>query len=276
MQQSQPAELVIEPNSRSRRVWKDVWLYREVLAMLVWRDIKVRYKQTMMGITWAIIRPLLTTLIFTYVFHTVAGLQPSSGVPYALFVLTGTLAWQLFASAFQEASTSLLNNAALISKVYFPRVIIPMSAVGGALVDFCITLLIVLGYAWYCHIIPGIQILLLPVFLLLAIMAALGLGLLFSALTIRYRDLRFVVPFVVQFGLFVSPVGFSSEIYREPYTKLCYLNPLAGIIDGFRWAIVGTPLKPAYLFISVLSILVLLTVGIFVFNRQEHKFTDQL
>jgi lipopolysaccharide transport system permease protein len=276
MLQSQNMELVIEPGNRYRWIWKDVWLYREVLAMLIWRDIKVRYKQTVMGIAWAVIRPLLTTLIFTYVFHSLAGMRESSGIPYALLVLTGTLAWQFFSSAFQEASTSMLNNSALVSKVYFPRVLIPLSALGGPLVDFCITLVIVVLYALYSQAISGIQLIFLPVFLLLTVLTVLGLGLFFSALTVRYRDLRFVVPFVIQFGLFVSPVGFSSEAYHQPYTILFYLNPLTGIIDGFRWAIIGTPLQPGYLLLSVLSTLILLAVGIFVFNRQEHKFTDQL
>ena len=229
-------EITIERGRASRQYWNDIWRYRELFYFLAWRDILVRYKQTVVGIAWALVRPLLTMIVLTVVFGKLAKL-PSGGVPYPILVFCGMLPWQFFASALSESGNSLVSNANLISKVYFPRLIVPASSVITSLVDFLISAsLLVVLMIWYRYL-PSLNCLLLLLFIALAFAAAFGAGLWISALMVRYRDFRIIVPFIVQFGLYISPVGFSSSVVPEKWRLLYSLNPMVGVIDGFRWAI---------------------------------------
>ena len=272
------AEIVIEAGRAEAHYWRDVWRYRDLFFFLAWRDLLVRYKQTAFGVAWAVVRPFLTMVVFVLIFSRVAGL-PSDGVPYAILVLGGMLPWQFFATALSESSSSLVANANLITKVYFPRVILPASSVIVALVDFSITLgLLGLVMAWYGFV-PPIRILLLPLFVLLALVAALGPGLIATALNVKFRDFRFVIPFLVQFGLYVSPVGFKSAVIQEklgPTARLAYsLNPMVGVIDGFRWCIgAEQTLHWTALGVSIATSIVLLAVGVRYFRRTERGFAD--
>jgi lipopolysaccharide transport system permease protein len=268
-------ELVIEAGHSESRYWKDLWRYRELFYFLAWRDILVRYKQTVIGIVWALIRPFLTMLVFTFVFGNLAKL-PSGSVPYPVLVFAGLLPWQFFSSALSESSSSLVNSSNLIAKIYFPRIIIPGSAIIVSLVDFLISgcFLIVL-MVWY-GIIPGWNILLLPIFIIITFVAALGAGLWLSALTVKYRDFRFVVPFLVQFGLYISPVGFSSAIVPEQWRWLYSLNPMVGVIDGFRWALLGSEYQlywPGFILSNCLLALLFIS-GIWYFRKTERTFAD--
>jgi lipopolysaccharide transport system permease protein len=269
-------KLVIEPGRAATDYWRDLWRYRELLAFLAWRDITVRYKQTAIGIAWALIRPLLTLVVFV-AFRRMAGLQQHA-VPDVILVLAAVLPWQFFSSALSESSASLIGNTGLISKVYFPRLIIPLSALATALVDFLVTLgFLAVLMAWY-GIAPDAKLLALPLFVALAALLSLGLGLLMAALTVTYRDFRFVVPFMVQLGLFVSPVAFASSQVPERWRTLYSLNPLAGIIDGFRWSILGgqTPIDDAVLWSSILITLAMLLIGTWYFRRTERGFADAI
>ncbi len=268
-------ELVIEAGRQSQHYWADVWRYRELLVFLAWRDILVRYKQTIIGIAWAVLRPLITIGVFTVVFGRLARL-PSEGIPYAVLVCTGLLPWQFFASAFSEAGNSLVGSASLISKVYFPRVIVPGSAVIVSFVDFAISLVIIAGLmAWY-GLAPDWRLVMLPIFLALGFAAALGAGLWVAALNVQYRDVRVLIPFTVQLGLFISPVGFSSTIVPEPWRLAYALNPMVGVIDGFRWALLrgAVPLNWTGIALSVLVVAFLLFSGIVYFRRTEQRFAD--
>ena len=266
---------VIEAGRTERHYWTDLWRYRELFGFLVWRDILVRYKQTVIGVAWALLRPVLAIVVFTIVFGKLAGL-PSEGVPYAIMVCAGLLPWQFFASAFAEAGGSLVGNAGIISKVYFPRLVIPASAVIVGLVDFAISLVILAGLmVWYGYA-PDWRVATLPLFVLIAFAAALGAGLWIGALNVRYRDFRFVIPFIVQFGLFISPVGFSSSIVPERWRLAYSLNPLVGVIDGFRWATLGGNASlywPGFLLSAVL-VAALLASGIWYFRRTDRTFAD--
>jgi lipopolysaccharide transport system permease protein len=268
-------ELVIEAGRTERQYWQDLWRYRELFYFLAWRDILVRYKQTAIGIAWALIRPFLTMVVFTIVFGQLAKL-PSQGVPYPILVFAGLLPWQFFSNALSECSGSLVGNANLISKVYFPRLIVPASAVIVSLVDFMISGMILLGLmAWY-NFIPDWRILTLPLFILIALLASMGAGLWLAALTVEYRDFRFIVPFIVQFGLYISPVGFSSSIVPEQWRLLYSLNPMVSVIDGFRWAILGGDAKidlPGFS-LSLSLVFLLLWSGIWYFRRMERTFAD--
>ena len=272
------AEIVIEAGRAEAHYWRDVWRYRDLFFFLAWRDLLVRYKQTAFGVAWAVVRPFLTMVVFVLIFSRVAGL-PSDGVPYAILVLGGMLPWQFFATALSESSSSLVANANLITKVYFPRVILPASSFIVALVDFSITLgLLGLVMVWY-RFVPPIRILLLPLFVLLALVAALGPGLIATALNVKFRDFRFVIPFLVQFGLYVSPVGFKSAVIQEklgPTARLAYsLNPMVGVIDGFRWCIgAEQTLHWTALGVSIATSIVLLAVGVRYFRRTERGFAD--
>ena len=271
-------ELIIEAGRADAHYWRDLWRYRDLFYFLAWRDLLVRYKQTVFGVLWAVLRPLLTMTIFVVIFSRLAGL-PSDGVPYALLVLGGMLPWQFFATALSDSSSSLVTNANLITKIYFPRIILPASSVIVALVDFAITLgLMVVVMAWYRYL-PPVRIVLLPVFVLLALVSALGPGLIATALNVKYRDFRFVIPFIVQFGLYVSPVGFKSSVIEEklgPIARLVYaLNPMVGVIDGFRWCIGAEPtLHVGTLAISVLMSAALLWLGVRFFRSTEKGFVD--
>src|SRR5262245_7456154 len=232
-------ELIIEPGRAERRYWRDLWQYRELFQVLAWRDISVRYKQTVIGAAWALIRPFLTMVVFTVVFGKLAKLPSDGTAPYALMVFAGMLPWSFFAAAVADASNSLIGNANLISKVYFPRLIVPIAAVMVAFVDFLISFaILVVMMIWY-RFMPGWQILLLPVFAGIAFMASLGVGVWITALNVKYRDFRYVIPFIVQFGLYVSPVGFSSSIIPDQWRLVYSLNPMVGVIDGFRWCLLG-------------------------------------
>jgi lipopolysaccharide transport system permease protein len=268
-------ELIIEAGSIESQYWKDLWRYRELFYFLAWRDILVRYKQTAIGITWALIKPFLTMIVFTVVFGNIAKL-PSQGVPYPILVFAGMLPWQFFANTLGECSNSLIGNANLISKVYFPRLIVPTSAVIVSFVDFLISGIILLGLmAWY-KFVPDWRILTLPFFILIASAASMGAGLWLAALTVQYRDFRFVVPFIIQFGLYISPVGFSSNIVPEQWRLLYSINPMVGVIDGFRWAILGSKANiymPNFL-LSIGLVFLLLWSGIWYFRKMERTFAD--
>lgn len=271
----QPPELIIEAGRTERQYWRDLWRYRELFYFLAWRDILVRYKQTVIGIAWALIRPFLTMVVFTVVFGRIAKL-PSEGVPYPILVFAAMLPWQFFANALSESSNSLITNSNLLSKVYFPRLIVPTSAVIVSFVDFLISGMILLGLmAWYNYV-PGWQILTLPLFILIAFSAAMGAGLWLAALNVQYRDFRYIVPFIVQFGLYISPVGFSSNVIPQKWKILYSLNPMVGVIDGFRWAILGqyTELFSKGFFVSLTLIAVLLLTGLNYFRKMEKKFAD--
>ena len=268
-------EFTVEAGKSERHYWMDLWRYRELFYILAWRDIAVQYKQTIIGILWAVIRPLLTMIIFVIVFGKIAKL-PSEGVPYPIYVFAAMLPWTFFSTAFSSASNSLIGNSNLISKVYFPRMIIPSATVIVAVVDFLISFVILLGLmVWYQYL-PNWHILTLPFFLLLGVFAALGTGLYVAALNVKYRDFRFVVPFIVQLGLYISPVGFSTTIIPEKYQLLYYLNPMVGVIDGFRWAISGgkTAFNLTELTVSVIVIIVICFIGIIHFRKTEKVFAD--
>jgi lipopolysaccharide transport system permease protein len=268
-------KLVIEAGRTEKQYWKDLWRYRELFYFLAWRDILVRYKQTVIGMAWALIRPFLTMVVFTVVFGNLAKL-PSLGVPYPILVFAGMLPWQFFSTALSECSNSLINNANLISKVYFPRLIVPTSAVIVSFVDFMISGMILLGLmAWYNYV-PSWRILTLPLFIGIAFAASMGVGLWLAALNVEYRDFRYIVPFIVQFGLYISPVGFSSSIVPENWRLLYSLNPMVGVIDGFRWAILGgeSKLNMPEFALSVGLVILLLITGIWYFRRMERTFAD--
>ena len=268
-------ELVIEAGRTEQQYWKDLWRYRELFYFLAWRDILVRYKQTAIGIAWALIRPFLTMVVFTVVFGQLAKL-PDQGVPYPILVFAGMLPWQFFSNALGECSNSLVGNANLISKVYFPRLIVPTSAVIVSFVDFLISGMILLGLMAYYSFVPDWRILTLPFFVLIAFAASMGVGLWLAALTVQYRDFRFVVPFIIQFGLYISPVGFSSSIVPPQWRLLYSINPIVGVIDGFRWAILGgatTLYMPGFL-LSVGLVFLLFWSGIWYFRKMERTFAD--
>ncbi|KXS32067.1 MAG: Transport permease protein [Candidatus Gallionella acididurans] len=269
------ATLVIEAGRAERHYWRDLWRYRELFFFLAWRDILVRYKQTVIGIVWALGRPLITMLVFTLVFSKLAKL-PSEGVPYPILVFAALLPWQFFSSAFSGAGDSLISNAGMISKVYFPRLVIPASAVIVSFVDFLISGIILVGLMIWYGFAPNLRMLTLPLFIFVAFAAAMGAGLWIAALNVKYRDFRIIVPFVVQFGLYISPVGFSSNIVPEKWRLLYSLNPMVGVIDGFRWAILGGNTQlywPGFL-LSIFLVLVILATGIYYFRKTEKTFAD--
>lgn len=273
--QPQQKELVIKAGQINRQYWLDLWNYRELVYFLAWRDILVRYKQTVIGILWALLRPFLTMLVFTIVFGSLAKL-PSEGAPYPILVFAGLLPWQFFASALTESSSSLIDNSNLISKVYFPRLIVPASSIIVSLIDFLISGLILVGLMLWYGFVPSLAVLTLPLFIILAFAAALGAGLWMAALNVKYRDFRYVVPFVVQLGLYISPVGFSSKVIPEEWRLLYSLNPMVGVIDGFRWALLGGEAKlywPGFL-LSVGLVGLLCITGIWYFRKTERSFAD--
>ena len=268
--------LVLESGRAERHYWRDIWSYRELFAILAWRDVAIRYKQTVIGVLWAVVRPLLTMVVFTIVFGGLAGLPTEGGAPYPILVFAGMLPWFLFSSILSEASGSLVGNASLVSKVYFPRIIIPSSSAVVALVDFSINLVMLAALMVWFEFAPTWRILLLPAFVALAVLAALGPALLLTALNVKYRDFRFIIPFIVQFGLYVSPVGFSSAVVPEQWRFLYSLNPIVGVIDGFRWCVLGgnsALYMPGFL-ISLGVVLLLMWVGVTYFRQTERTFAD--
>ncbi len=271
-----PAVLVLERGRAERHYWRDLWAYRELFAILAWRDVAVRYKQTVIGIAWAVVRPFMTMVIFTVLFGRIANLPSVGATPYALMVFAGMLPWFLVSAILSDASGSLIGNANLIGKVYFPRIIIPASSAVVAIVDFAINLLILFGLmAWYGFA-PTWHITLLPAFVALAVLASLGPALLITALNVKYRDFRHIIPFLIQFGLYISPVGFSSSIVPDNLRFWYSLNPVVGVIDGFRWCILGgesTLYLPGFL-ISLAVVSVFLWGGISYFRHTEKTFAD--
>ena len=267
---------VIEPGRQERNYWRDLWRYRELFQVLAWRDLSVRYKQTAIGVLWALIRPLLTMVVFTIVFGRIAQLPSDGSTPYALMVFAGMLPWTFFSTGLAEASNSLVNSANLISKVYFPRLIVPIATVVVAFVDFLITFAILIGlFVWY-RFLPSWHMIYLPLFTILAFLASIGPALWITALNVQYRDFRYVIPFVVQFGLYVSPVGFSSSVISEHWRLLYSLNPMVGVIDGFRWCILGgqSQLYLPGLVLSTAVTIFFLWFGIRKFRKLEKSFAD--
>jgi lipopolysaccharide transport system permease protein len=271
-------ELVLEPGRAEKNYWRDLWRYRELFLILAWRDISVRYKQTIIGVAWAIIRPFLTMVVFSVIFGRLAKLPSDGNAPYPLLVFAAMLPWSLFSTSLGEASNSLIGSANLISKVYFPRLIIPTATVVTAFVDFLISFVILVGMMIYYRYAPGWNILLLPLFILLALLASLGPGLWITALNVKYRDFRYVIPFVVQFGLYVSPVGFSSSVIPEQWRLLYSLNPMVGVIDGFRWCILGgdSPIYWPGFALSLVIVAFFLWLGISKFRKMEKTFADMI
>jgi lipopolysaccharide transport system permease protein len=270
--------IVLKSGSADRHYWTDVWLYRELFAILAWRDVAVRYKQTVIGIAWAVVRPFLTMVIFTVVFSRLAKLPSDGATPYPILVFAGMLPWFLFASILGEASTSLVNNAGLVGKVYFPRIIIPSSAAVVALVDFGVNLILLFALMLWFGFWPDWKVVFLPGFVVLAVLASLGPAFFITALNVKYRDFRYIIPFIMQFGLYLSPVGFSSAVVPERWRLVYSLNPMVGIIDGFRWCLLGGESAlyvPGFL-ISLGIVAVFLWFGIGFFRRTERTFADLL
>ncbi len=272
---SPTTELIIEAGHTERNYWRDLFRYRELFYFLAWRDVLVRYKQTVIGILWAVLRPLLTMIIFTVVFSRIARL-PAEGMPYPVMVFAAMLPWQLFATSLSEGSNSLISNSNLISKVYFPRLIVPASAVIVSFVDFAISMVLLAVMMAVYRVWSGVYLLSLPLFTFLALLASTGAGVWLAALNVKYRDFRYVVPFLVQFGLYISPVGFSSNIVPERWRLLYSLNPMVGVIDGFRWAISGgaTSFPQESLLVSLITVALLLATGIWYFRKTERTFAD--
>jgi lipopolysaccharide transport system permease protein len=268
--------LLIRPAGRTPLRLREVWQYRELLYFLAWRDITVRYKQTALGITWAVIQPVLTTVVFSIFFGRLAGM-PSDGLPYPLFALCALLPWQLFAHALAESSNSLVANQNLITKVYFPRLVIPASAVLASLVDFLIAFAVLIGLMGYYRRPPTASAWSLPLFVLLAVALALGVGLWLSALNVQYRDVRYTIPFLTQLWLFATPIAYPSSLVPQGWQGLLGVNPMAGVVEGFRWSLLGArPPSLVLLAVSVLATLVLLLAGLWYFRRMERTFADLL
>jgi lipopolysaccharide transport system permease protein len=269
-------ERINEPGRTELHYWRDLWQYRELFQVLAWRDIAVRYKQTVIGAAWAVIRPFLTMVVFTVVFGKLAKLPSDGAVPYALMVFAGMLPWSFFSTALAEASNSIVGNANLISKVYFPRLIVPIAAVMVAFVDFLISFAILVALMIWYRFVPGWQVLLLPVFAAVAFMTSLGIGVWITALNVKYRDFRYVIPFIVQLGLYVSPVGFSSSIIPDQWRLAYSLNPLVGVIDGFRWCLLGGESQLYFpgLGLSLGVTAFFLWLGIRQFRKMEKSFAD--
>src|SRR3954466_12074811 len=268
-------ELVIEAGHTERNYWRDLFRYRELFYFLAWRDVLVRYKQTVIGVLWAVLRPLRTMIVFTFIFSRVAKL-PAEGVAYPVMVFAAMLPWQLFATSLTEGSGSLINNSNLISKVYFPRLIVPASSVIVSFVDFAISMgLLALLMVWY-KVWPGLPLAALPIFTLMALLASAGAGIWLAALNVKYRDFKYVVPFIVQFGIYISPVGFSSSIVPEKWRLIYSVNPMVGVIDGFRWSISdgSSPFPWQSLELSLVTTLIVLATGIWYFRKTERTFAD--
>jgi len=254
--------------------WRELWDYRELLFFLTWRDVLVRYKQTVLGVTWALLQPLLTVLIFSVIFGKFAGL-PSDGVPYPLFSLAALLPWQLFSGALNRAGTSLVGNSNLITKIYFPRLLIPLSAVLAGMIDFGISFVVFLGLMLYYRIPITISILALPLLIILALLTALAVGLWLSALNVQYRDVQYAIPFIIQALMYASPVAYSAQMIPAGLWRYIYgLNPIAGVIQGFRWALLGSSPPDGLFIISLIMIIVLFVSGLFYFQKMEARFAD--
>lgn len=274
-------KIIIEPGRAEKNYWKDIWRFRELFYILSWRDIKVKYKQTVLGVIWAVLRPLLTMIVFTFVFGRIAGMSAQSTVPYSIIVFAGMLPWNFFSISLTECSNSLIGNTNLITKVYFPRMIIPASSVITSFIDFFISFVILLLLFVVYRYVPPVEIFAIPLFCLLAFFASFGPGLYLTALNVKYRDFRYIIPFIVQFGLFISPVGFTTETMvakiPETWQWVYYLNPMVGVIDGFRWCIVKgapNPLLHYPFYISLGVTIFFVWLSIYQFRKMEKNFAD--
>lgn len=269
-------DLVIEPQRSAKNYWNDLWRFRELFIFLAWRDILVRYKQTVIGLSWSLLRPFLTMVIMTVVFGKLAKMPTDGSVPYPILVYAAMLPWQFFSTSFSEASNSLITNSNMLTKIYFPRLIIPASTVIVNFVDFIISFIILIGLMFWYHFVPSWTILYLPLFLGLALLSAIGAGLYIASLNVKYRDFRYIVPFVVQFGMYISPVGFSSNVVPEKWRLLYSMNPMVGVIDGFRWSITGgeSQIYMPGMLLSVGLIFLLLFYSIWYFRKMEKTFAD--
>ncbi|HEY4784580.1 MAG TPA: ABC transporter permease [Bacteroidales bacterium] len=271
-------ELIIEPGRTEKNYWTDLWRYRELFYILSWRDLKVRYKQTVVGVAWSVVRPLLTMIIFTLVFGRLAKMHSIGDAPYPIMVFAGLLPWYFFSNSLSEASNSLIGNTNLISKVYFPRLIIPASSIITSFVDFLISFVLMLILMVYYQFVPSWHMIFMPLFLIVAFGASFGFGLWLTTMNVKYRDFRYIIPFIVQFGLYISPVGFSSSIVPEKWRLLYSLNPMVGVIDGFRWSIIGdaaTIYWPGFL-ASLGVIVFLMWYSIRHFRKMEKAFADYI
>jgi len=269
--------IIIEPGRSEKNYWKDIWHYRELFYILSWRDIKVKYKQTVLGVVWAVLRPLLTMIVFTFVFGRIAKMDVQTTVPYSIIVFAGLLPWQFFSNAITECSNSLVGNTNLITKVYFPRMIIPASSVITSFIDFFISFVILIGLFLVYGYMPPPEIMAMPLFWILAFLASFGPGLYLTALNVKYRDFRYIIPFIVQFGLFISPVGYTSAQIPEKWHWLYALNPMVGVIDGFRWCIVKDAPNPFLhypFYISLGVIFAFFWLSIYQFRKMEKNFAD--
>jgi len=277
MEENNKDYIIIEAGKSEKNYFRDIWRYRELFYFLSWRDILVRYKQTVIGVAWSVIRPVLTMIVFTIIFGKIAKL-PSTNAPYPILVFTALLPWQFFSNALQESSNSLISNSSMISKIYFPRIIMPVSSMIVALVDFAISFVILGIIMIFYHFIPSWKIIFMPLFLLLAILVSTGAGLLISALNVKYRDFRYIVPFIIQFGLYISPVGFSSDTIPSKWRIIYSLNPMVGVIDGFRWSIIGKGVQfymPGFV-ISIILTIILFIVALMYFRKTEKTFADRI
>lgn len=267
--------IVIEP-SRGLADFnlKEIWDYRDLMFFLAWRDINIRYKQTILGAAWAVVQPVMTMILFTIFFGRMAGV-PSEGAPYPLFAFAALLPWQYFSTTLGNAANSLVNNSNLLSKVYFPRLLIPLTSLFPPAIDFLIAFVVLIGMMFYYHWAPTVKVIWLPAFLILAMVTTLGAGLWFAAMNVKYRDVRHIVSVLVQFGLFISPVAYPSRIVPMPWLNLYALNPMVGVIEGFRWALLGTGAAPLRLIaISSMAALVLFVTGLYYFRYTEKTFAD--
>ena len=273
---SAPRELILEPGRAEKHYWRDIWAYRELFAILAWRDVSVRYKQTALGVAWAVVQPLLTMIVFTIVFSRVAKLPTEGTAPYPIMVYAGMLPWFLFSSLLSGGSNSMVQNTNLIGKVYFPRIIVPVATGGVALVDFTINFVLLGVLMLWFRFLPSWHLIFLPFFIVLALLASLGPALLMTAMNVKYRDFRYIIPFVVQFGIYVSPVGFSSSVIPAKWRFWYSLNPVVGAIDGFRWCVLGgksSLYMPGFL-LSLGIVALFLWLGIAYFRRTERTFAD--
>ncbi|MEP6895071.1 MAG: ABC transporter permease [Chloroflexota bacterium] len=275
----EPTTIYIKPSTGLAALnLRDLWLYRELVYFMIWREIKVRYKQTMLGAAWAIIQPVLTMIVFTFLFGRIAKLPTDGNVPYPIFSYTALLPWGLFVAALNQASRSLTSNQNMVSKIYFPRLVLPLASVLSGLIDFVIAFVILIGLMIYYHIAPSINVIwALPLFLLLTIITALGVALWLSAINVQYRDVNYALPFMTQFWLFITPVAYSSNLISEKWQLAYSLNPMAGVVNGFRWALLGVGNGPdAGLWISVIIALLIMISGLFYFRNMEKTFADTI
>ena len=277
MTSTEPRKIIIQPSSGWKALnLRDLWIYRELVYFMTWRDLKVRYKQTLLGAGWAILQPFLTMVVFSIFFGNLAGV-PSDGVPYPIFSYTALIPWTLFSKALQDASRSLVNSSHMITKVYFPRMILPLASVLAGVVDFLIAFVVLLGMMAYYRVVPTANVWAVPLFLLLALITAIGVSLWLSALNVLYRDINYVLPFLTQFWMYITPIAYASSLIPEKWRLIYFLNPMTGVVEGFRWALLGTGTAPGIMtLVSSLVAIVLLITGMFYFKRMERLFADMV